>query len=141
MILGIVGSEGKKFTAETEYMARAHIRNLLTNDITKVVSGGCHLGGIDIWAVEEAKDWGLEIEEFYPYTYQWTTGYKPRNIQIASASDKVVCITVATLPSTYSGMRFPKCYHCNTDTHVKSGGCWTVKYARGIGKQGEIIVL
>ncbi len=33
------------------------------------------------------------------------------------------------------------CYHCKTDTHIKSGGCWTTKYARRHGVPGETIVV
>jgi hypothetical protein len=38
-------------------------------------------------------------------------------------------------------MTFEMCYHCMSDTHVKSGGCWTVKYAKKIGKEGEVLVI
>jgi len=57
MNIGIVGHETAKFTAETEAKARAIIRHLLDHEGTDdvLVSGGCHLGGIDIWAEEEAE--------------------------------------------------------------------------------------
>src|SRR6185437_2284349 len=107
-----------------------------------VVSGACHLGGIDILAVQEALGVGCDTVQYPPKTYQWSGGYKPRNIQIAQASDRVVCITLKELPPNYKGMRFPLCYHCKTSGHVKSGGCWTVKYAREkLGKPGEIIII
>jgi hypothetical protein len=38
-------------------------------------------------------------------------------------------------------MKFDLCYHCGTKDHVKSGGCWTVKYARKLGKQGKVIII
>lgn len=139
-VIGIVGSEAAKFTPETEQRARRVIRQLIRG-AEAVVSGKCHLGGIDTWAIEEAAKMGLSTIEKPALTYSWTAGYKPRNIQIAQASDKVVCITVSEWPANYTGMRFRYCYHCNTSEHVKSGGCWTVKYARGIGKLGEVIVL
>lgn len=142
MILGIVGSESAKFTDTTEWLARETIRRLiLSNDVTRVVSGKCHLGGIDIWAIEEAIKLSIEVQEFPAENLNWEYGYKPRNMCIAQASDKIVCITVRELPSNYKGMRFPYCYHCDTDKHVKSGGCWTVKYAKKLGKQTEIIVI
>lgn len=140
--MGIVGSEGAKFTEQTEEAARGVINWLLMEyDVELVVSGACHLGGIDVWAIEEAKFLGIPYCEFPPKNLSWSGGYKPRNIQIAEHSDKVVCITLRTLPSSYNGMRFNYCYHCNTKDHVKSGGCWTVKYAKSIGKEGEIIVV
>lgn len=141
MRLGIVGVEAEKLDPEHALMARNLIQQLLTPDVTAVISGGCHLGGIDIIAAEEGKKLGLEVIEHLPQTQSWLEGYKPRNILIAIDSDKVVCITVKKLPEGYKGMRFGLCYHCKTTEHVKSGGCWTVKYALRVGKQGEVIVL
>jgi len=137
--IGIVGSEGKKFTADTERKARDLIRSLIKG-AAMVVSGGCHLGGVDIWAVEEAASMGIPFEEHLPRFLGWTA-YRERNILIAERSTRVVCITVKHLPGDYDGMRFKYCYHCQTDGHVKSGGCWTMKYARGLGKPGETMVV
>lgn len=140
MRIGIVGSEAAKFTPETELKARELIRSLLSSSDV-VVSGACHLGGIDVWAVEEAKKLGLSYVEFPPATQSWSTGYKPRNAKIALNSDRVVCITVSELPLSYQGMRFPYCYHCGTKAHIKSGGCWTVKKAKSLGKRGDVLVV
>lgn len=144
MIVGIVGSEGAKFTPYTEKKARKLIRELLSRpEVTAVSSGGCHLGGIDIWAEEEAK--ALDKFDprliFRPKTRSWEHGYKPRNLQIAQASTEVHCITIATYPACYKGMKFERCYHCNSDHHIKSGGCWTVKQARQMGKKGVVHVI
>jgi hypothetical protein len=140
MRIGIVGSEAAKFTPETQARARQLIRaQFAPGDV--VISGGCHLGGIDAWAIEEARAAGLDIVEHRPRSRSWEAGYKPRNIQIAQDSDRVVCITVRELPPGYTGMRFKLCYHCGTDAHVKSGGCWTVKYAQRLGKPGEVLVV
>ena len=136
----IVGSESAKFTPETEASARQIIRHCLRpGDV--VVSGGCHLGGIDLWAIEEAKALGLDWVEHLPKHRSWEGGYKQRNLNIAQDSDRVVCITVRCLPGNYTGMRFSNCYHCNTDKHVKSGGCWTVKQAIKLGKAGDVFVV
>lgn len=134
MRIGIVGAEAAKFTHETEQAAREIIRaSLMPGDV--VVSGKCHLGGIDIWAAEEGRRLGLEVIEYAPPVRSWERGYKVRNIQIAKDSDRLICIVVRELPPTYTGMRFDYCYHCHTDQHVKSGGCWTLKYAeREFGK-------
>lgn len=140
MKIGIVGSEAEKFTPHTEELARGIIRSLIVS-ASAVISGKCHLGGVDIYAAEEARKMGIPVFEFAPTVRSWSGGYMQRNIKIARASDKVVCITLRTLPAEYTGMRFSRCYHCNTDTHVKSGGCWTVKYARRIGKPGNVIVI
>lgn len=138
--VGIVGGEAAKFTPATEVAARAEIRRLL-NRASKVVSGGCHLGGIDVWAVEEAKAVGVPFVEYLPRVRAWE-GYKARNIKIAEDSDECVCITVRELPPGYRGVRFDQgCYHCKTKDHVKSGGCWTVKQAVRLGKIGRVVVV
>lgn len=136
MILGIVGHEAAKFTEWTEKQARLTINRLLDQyRPNRVISGGCHLGGIDIWAVEEAKNRAIATTEYLPKTQRWEGGYKDRNILIATSSDVVACIVVAEYPQTYTGMRFDYCYHCKSTDHIKSGGCWTMKYAEKLGKK------
>ena len=139
MKIGIVGHEAKKFGPQAEQEARATIRSILYEAAVEnftglpeiiVVSGHCHLGGIDIWAGEEAANLGLETDIYPPKYLDWSRGYKPRNLLIAKNSDIVHCIVVDRLPRDYEGMRFKSCYHCGTDTHVKSGGCWTAKRAK-----------
>ena len=137
MVIGIVGHEATKFTSETEAAARELIQDLLAPDDSVLVSGHCHLGGIDIWAEEIAGKLGREGRIFSPKRLNWLDGYKPRNQQIAKASDIVHVIVVRTLPASYTGMRFEGCYHCRTADHVKSGGCWTAKYAQRLGKSAE----
>ena len=138
MILGIVGSEAAKFTPVTEAAARALIRELCGAlsrfEGDTVVSGACHLGGIDRWAINEAAVLGFDTLEFPPASQSWPH-YRARNIQIAEASDIVHVITLRELPPDYRGMRFASCYHCKTASHVKSGACWTAHYAeRHFGK-------
>lgn len=141
MKVGIVGNEGAKFTPETENKARELIRWLLLSGTecvaTAVVSGHCHLGGIDIWAEEEADKLGLEKKIFPPKHFSWDLGYKPRNILIANTSDVVHNIVLAKYPESFVGKRWKECYHCigsGRPWHVKSGGCWTAKHALKLGK-------
>lgn len=144
MILGIVGSEAAKFTEFGEISARLHIQELIERyRPEKVSSGHCHLGGIDIWAEVIADAMGVEKLIFPPKSRRWED-YKARNIQIAKASDIVYCLSVDSLPETYAGMTFKVCYHCigrDEPNHIKSGGCWTTKYARSIYKDGKLIVI
>lgn len=141
MIVGIVGSEAAKFTLIGENRARLIIASILKRpEVTEVVSGACHLGGIDIWAIEDGKSRDLVTTEFKPERLTWEF-YKKRNIQIAEKSDEVYCITVDQLPENFSGMRFKLCYHCGSDTHVKSGGCWTMKEAIRRGKKGVLEIV
>jgi hypothetical protein len=138
--LAIVGAEESKFTELGAERAIKLIQDLYQRyHPTIVVSGHCHLGGIDIWAMEQ-REIGMRMKEFLPEKRSWTY-YKKRNIQIAEYAERVICITVDKLPRGYKGMRFPLCYHCGTTDHVKSGGCWTTKYARKLGKPGQTIVI
>lgn len=142
MIVGIVGSEAAKFTPAGKDRAQTAILEILERtEATAVVSGSCHLGGIDVWAAMVGAAMGIKVIEFPPKEQSWSFGYKPRNIQIAKTSDEVYCITVDKLPPFYSGMRFDGCYHCKTNDHVKSGGCWTMKYAMNHGKRGYLVVV
>jgi hypothetical protein len=140
--VGIVGHEAAKFTPEGEATARAIIRELLADENAVLVSGHCHLGGIDIWAEEEAQALGREMVIFTPGVWAWE-GYgdkmcfKQRNEAIADLSDEVHVIVVAKLPETYVGMKHEECYHCHTTDHVKSGGCWTGKDAIRRGKTAD----
>lgn len=142
-VVGIVGSEAAKFTPETEKRAREIIRSILIRPgITAVSSGHCHLGGIDIWAEEIAKELGVFEDGFFifpPKDLTWSGGYRPRNLQIVGASNEVHCITIRDYPPNYSGMRFNYCYHCgrNGEKHVKSGGCWTALQAKRRGKYAQ----
>lgn len=144
IIIGIVGSEASKFTPIKEIEIKSFLAGLISSSgIDGVASGECHLGGIDIWAKEECLRQGKVYKGFPPEVLQWDPpgkiGYMQRNIQIADASDEVVCLTVRELPATYVGMKFDFCYHCKTNAHVKSGGCWTVKYAISKGKIGNVV--
>lgn len=142
MKIGIVGSEKSKFTELTEQLARQCIRTILTqSQATHVVSGACHLGGVDIWAVEEGKLLGLGVIEFPPSRLEWgttTQGYQGRNIEIAKTSDEVYCITVDVMPPWGDKVY---CYHCKTNMHVKSGGCWTARHAKRLKKPAAIYVV
>lgn len=133
MNIGIVGAEAAKFTREMQDRAIHEIlcifSTLATEDIT-LISGGCHLGGIDIWAEEIADELGIEKIIHKPKRLEWNGGYRERNLKIARDSDIVHNIVVAGYRSGYQGMRFSRCYHCGTDEHIKSGGCWTARRAK-----------
>lgn len=147
MKLGIVGSEAAKFTQVTERAARMAIRSMFKEfEPRLVISGRSPLGGIDWWAIEEAEWQGITTREYQPKVFSWSApgGFRDRNLDIARNSDVVACITVRELPPGYQGMRFPGgCYHCGTraEDHVKSGGCWTAKAARGMGHRSVLVVI
>ncbi len=139
-VVSIVGCEEAKFTPATKEAALRWIYVLLLG-ADEACSGECHLGGIDIWTKEVAAEMGIPFKGFPPRELGWEHGYKPRNLQIASYGTECHCITVATLPATYtSPWRFERCYHCDAD-HVKSGGCWTVKQARKMRKDPTSVIV
>src|SRR5688572_16872922 len=129
MKIGIVGAEAAKFTPLGEQRAKALINDIICDaaDISVgeplipkiysvgVVSGACHLGCIDIWAMEGARCLFIppeRLHEYPPKELNWSKGFQPRNVQIAHASDFVHNIVVAQYPKEYNGMRFAGCYHC-----------------------------
>ena len=130
MILGVVGNAADKFTERTERLAREAIFEALDDyNVERIVSGGCHLGGVDHWGEEIAVYQGIPLTVHRPTRLEWSVpgGYKERNLRIAKDSDLVLVVVAASYPEGYTGMRFDECYHCRgrNPPHVKSGGCWT----------------
>lgn len=142
MILAIVGADGKEFTPASEARARKIIRELFKAEKPRIViSGACPYGGIDVWAIQEARKMGLQYYEFAPVFKGWAA-YKKRNIEIAKNAHKVVCITLNARKWRPLQRRLPppRCSHCQQQ-HLQNGGCWTVNYAKSLGKMTEVIVI
>jgi hypothetical protein len=133
--LGIVGAAAEKFDAVTRKWAKRAIREAI--DVykpTRVISGGCHMGGVDKWAVRIAKKMDVKTKEFPSTTRTWSGpgGFKERNLRIADECDLALCIVVEKLPEGFDGgVAFEDCYHCKSlrPSHCKSGGCWTAMQA------------
>lgn len=139
MFKGIVGHAAEKFTPITERAARGLIGVILQpKDI--LVSGRCHLSGIDVWAEDIADILGNDKLIFPARIHQWggPGGYKERNLKIAEISDVVHVIVVAEYPPNFKGMTFDYCYHCHTKDHIKSGACWTARKAMKLYGKGAI---
>lgn len=137
MILGIVGHGSGKFTPESEAVALVAIGTAIGRyKPDTICSGHSPYGGIDIWAEEAAGVLGLKTLIFAPKVRKWDApgGFRERNLQIAAASDVVVCIVVKDFPPGYrwAKERQDTCYHCldRNPPHVKSGGCWTAWKAK-----------
>lgn len=114
--VAIVGSEEKKWTPEQKKRAVELIREILSAYGNPVlVSGGCHRGGVDIWAEEAADDLGIKKIIFPATKHRWSGagGYRERNIKIAETCDVLYDIE-------------PK--------GKRSGGTWTLEYAEKLGK-------
>jgi len=139
--IGIVGAGEDKFTKWGKERCLELIRQIFlghsyfSEDV--LVSGHSPVGGVDIWAEEVAMSLHLAMDLRVPKQHKWNAeyGYKQRNIDIAKSSDRLYVITVDRYPEDYKGMRFKKCYHCNSVDHIKSGGCWTGKVAMKLGKE------
>jgi hypothetical protein len=136
--IGIIGNGADKFTSITELHAKTIIRSLLSREDI-VVSGHSPVGGVDIWAEEIGVEVGAAMDIKAPESPYWEgafgkAGYKARNLDIARSSDELHVIVAATYPLTYKGRKFPMCYHCGKNDHVKSGACWTAKEAIKLGK-------
>lgn len=97
-----------------------------------LVSGHCPKGGVDIWAEEIA--YKLEIsKEIYPAKTNCWKDYRSRNIQIAKTCDILFCIVPSHL--------YNYCKHCEKHNHPSNGGCWTMKYAKTLGKETHLVII
>jgi hypothetical protein len=133
--LGVVGHAAEKFTVKTEREARQSINDMIDSlKPTHIVSGRCHMGGIDVWAEEIAAERGLKTAIYEPRVLNWSAegGFMDRNLAIAKNSDAVLCVVVADYPKGFKGKKFDGCYHCKglRPKHCKSGGCWTAMHCR-----------
>ncbi len=130
MKLGIVGPPERQFTPEKRELACVVIQSAIeTYGATTVVSGRCHLGGIDIWAEDIAEAMDIPTLIFPPKVLHWSLpgGYRERNLQIAEAAELVLVIGLKEYPKTYRGVKFHDCVHCGdrNPKHIRTAGCWT----------------
>ena len=141
--VGIIGAASDKFTASTFVVARDLVARLIVeaqvrHGAVTVVSGGCHLGGVDALAEEVGRGLAVPVQVFKPVVHQWNPpreyGYKARNLDIADGSDELHVVLVSGYPPGYAGVKYEECYHCQVATHVKSGACWTALRAIRLGK-------
>ena len=130
MRIAIVGASKPTFNEERDaqqfcgLMMNQWIKEF---DNLEIVSGGAK--GIDTVAVDTARGLGIKCKVFVPEVPNWE-GYKARNLKIAEYCDQIYCLP-ASLKKT-------KCYHCN-EPHERSGGCWTAKKVKEMGKLSRVI--
>lgn len=146
--IGIVGHAEDKFSEEGKKRALVYISCLigdykLAHEDLVVVSGNCPIGGVDKWAEDCAKIWNVPTDIKSPKEHSWNGdyGFKARNLDIAKDSDIVYVILSSSFPKEYNKKRFTYCYHCKTDNHIKSGGCWTAHQAIRLGKKAEWVII
>lgn len=130
--VGFVGNGADKFTSDGALRCQNRIYEILKSyrsagRLVTVVSGHSPMGGVDIWAEELALKMGFPIDIKTPKQFRWNAvyGFKQRNLDIAKESVNLHVLVADKYPDEYVGRRFPLCYHCGVDTHVKSGACWT----------------
>ena len=168
--IAIVGPQEDKWNKEQKEKAKEQIYLILANhnriaienkDTVTIISGHCPKGGVDIWVEEIANELHFNIKIYKPEVNQWEDryptehespyipyrmwmGYKSRNIKIAKDCDILYCI----VPYNWDNfnMRPPYddyswCRHCKVWRHPTNGGCWTMNYAKKIGKDTHLIVV
>lgn len=147
MKIAIVGHAEEKFNEMTKATAKRAIKEIIEKyKPCIVISGHSPMGGIDIWAEEEAEAQGQTMVIYEPMIRQWNPpgryGFKARNIDIAKNCDVLYNIVVTEYPEGYEGRRDID-YHCmgRLPLHVKSGGCWTAWRAKGMGKEVHFIII
>ncbi len=135
MKLAIVGSsrltssEEKNARESCEILLKQMVRNFGRNELI-LVSGGA--SGVDTIAETTAYGLGLKCDIHRPTSENWD-GYKARNLKIAQECDVIYCFPTK--------VRLTPCYHCGTQDHERSGGCWTVKHAKTLKKEGHVVPL
>lgn len=98
---------------------------------TVIISGGAK--GVDILALEIARDMGFETQQYKPEKEEWKY-YKKRNLQIANDCNELYCFSVS--------LRKVKCYHHNPpQNHEKTAGCWTAIQALELEKSCRIVII
>lgn len=146
MKVGFVGASAGKLTpAQSEEIAGDIALFILIHskwheEKIIVVSGGSPKGGTDSFAETIAERYNMPTEIFRPHKdhEHWQCddslcyGYKARNIDIARSVD-ILYAFASKHDTTY-------CYHCKLDAHIPSGGCFTLKKARELGKDAHLIL-
>jgi len=160
MKIGIVGPSLPKWKSKEQIdKAKREIERILVEynrnrEDAILVSGHCPKGGVDTWAEIVADSLGVTKEIYPAEVNKWEDkvvflnpsgfqtikekrkGYKSRNIQIAEACDVLYCIVPSAVNSEYLF-----CKHCSDFGHPSNGGCWTMNYAKKLGKETYLIVI
>lgn len=68
-------------------------------------------------------------------------GYHSRNIQIAEVCDGLYCIVPESYVDTGPSAESDYCRHCKMYGHPTNGGCYTLQYAKKLGKETHLVVI
>lgn len=130
MIIAIVGTS-KLMDDELDRVC-CHIETIVRRlgDNDKIITGDAE--GVDhavrLWT-PRAK---LLVEKAETKRWNAIDGFKARNIRISRRADKVISISTK--------VKEEACYHCNKD-HQRTGGCFTMKEAKKLNKETELIIV
>lgn len=114
----IVGAEQKYWSKSQEEKARMFIKEIMENfEDSLFISGDCPKGGVDIWVREIAQDLNKSFKSYPPRMNSWYW-YRKRNMKMAQEGDLIINIE----PLGH-----------------RSGGMWTMNYAKKIGKIGILV--
>ena len=133
MKIAIVGTTASLTENQQTNMKKKIISILLKSypPDTVIISGGAK--GVDILAIEIAKDMGFQTQQYKPEKEEWKY-YKKRNLQLANDCDELHCFSVSVYKK--------KCYHHDTpQKHEKTAGCWTSNNAKKMGKPTRLHVV
>ena len=109
-----------------------------------IVSGHSPKGGVDIFAESIAQSFKIKTDIYPAEVNQWggknvnhkrLKGYKARNVQIAKGCNVLYCFT------RFNSDKRKGCYHCQNYKHLRTGGCWTMKAAKKLGKEVHLIIV
>ena len=112
-IIGIVGSSKVTEKQHFDFIEKLILKLPLD---TIIVTGDAD--GVDMVVRLMCLTHGRQCSIIYSKTKYWQS-YKKRNQIIAEYSDRIISIA---LP-----LNKTPCYHCNSNTHEKTAGCYTGK--------------
>lgn len=120
-VLAVVGSEHWPADSDSEERVKEVIRAVVAiRRPDKVISGGA--AGVDTWAIQVAKELGIDYEEFRPKNRRWAPdGFKARNIVIARTCTRLLAVR-SRLSTRY-------------------GSGWTADYAERLGKPVRRVII
>jgi hypothetical protein len=128
-------------------------------------------GGVDTWVEIDADRQKINKQIFPAPALQWNDkvvpvctsrryheatasqlrldGYRTRNIKIAKEAEIVLCYVPKVDVSKFDiskgvgecNSKAHYCYHCREWGHPTNGGCWTMQYAKKLGKETYLVII
>lgn len=112
-------------------------KEMIDNEEVEILTGDAE--GIDRLVREIAIEQRLDLKVFCSKQKHWEGygGFRERNIRIAEQCDEITSIVTK--------VKKEDCYHHKLSTipHERSGGCWTMEYAKHINchVKGDFLIV